>query len=209
MLSQIAANDDLVCFHPHQSLARDNERLENLYDILEGWACRHRMLSDGRRQITALYLPGDLCDPLWSLSPHCHDPVVALTNIRAVRRSLSDVHGLERPKGIASRLAESLERQSNWIVNLGCKTAVERLAHLLLELFERMRRAGFAYGQQCALPLTQADIADTTGLTAVHVNRTLQTMRASGVLEFHSKWLRIPDLGRLRDLAALGPQDHL
>ena len=102
-----------------------------------------------------------------------------------------------------------MERQSNWLVSLGRKTAVERLAHLLLELFERMRRAGVAYGQQCALPLTQTDIADATGLTAVHVNRTLQSMRSKGVLELHSKWLRIPDLGALRDLAALGPHDAL
>jgi CRP-like cAMP-binding protein len=207
MLSQIAPSDDLVFFRPHQFLARENERPEALYEILEGWACRHRLLSDGRRQITALYLPGDHCDAIWPLSDVCRDAVVALTNVRAVRRPLGDIQGLDRPKGMGAQLAESIERQSGWLVSLGRKTAVERLAHLLLELFERMRRAGLAYGQQCALPLTQTDIADATGLTAVHVNRTLQSMRAKGVLEFHSKWLRIPDLGALRDLAALGPHD--
>ncbi|EQB12721.1 Crp/Fnr family transcriptional regulator [Sphingobium lactosutens] len=209
MLSQIAASDDLVFFRPHQFLVRDNERPEALYDILEGWACRHRLLPDGRRQITALYLPGDLCDPLWSLSPYSHDAVVALTNVRAVRRPLNEAAGSDRGKATALRLVESVERQSNWLVSLGRKTAMERLAQLLLELFERMRRAGLAYGQQCALPLTQTDIADATGLTAVHVNRTLQAMRAKGVLDLHSKWLRIPDLSALRDLAALGHQDSL
>ena len=209
MLSQIAASEDLVFFRPHQFLTREHDRPEALYDILEGWACRHRLLPDGRRQITALYLPGDLCDPMWSLTPACHEPVIALTNVRATRKSLVDPSTIDRHKGFSSRLAESVERQSNWLVSLGRKTAVERLAHLLLELFERMRRAGLAYGQQCALPLTQTDIADATGLTAVHVNRTLQSMRSKGVLELHSKWLRIPDLGALRDLAALGPHDAL
>ena len=209
MLNQIAASEDLVFFRPHQFLTRENERPDALFDIVEGWACRHRLLSDGRRQITALYLPGDLCDPLWSLTSTCNEPVVALTNIRATRRTLNVADGyiLDRQKGFSTRLAESVERQSNWLVSLGRKTAVERLAHLLLERFGRMRRAGLAYGQQCALPLTQMDIADATGLTAVHVNRTLQSMRSKGVLELHSKWLRIPDLGALRDLAALGPND--
>ena len=72
MLSQIAASEDLVFFRPHQFLTREHDRPEALYDILEGWACRHRLLPDGRRQITALYLPGDLCDPMWSLTPTCH-----------------------------------------------------------------------------------------------------------------------------------------
>ncbi|WP_370306340.1 cyclic nucleotide-binding domain-containing protein, partial [Sphingobium abikonense] len=73
MLSQIAPSDDLVFFRPHQFLARENERPEALYEILEGWACRHRLLSDGRRQITALYLPGDHCDAIWPLSDVCRD----------------------------------------------------------------------------------------------------------------------------------------
>ncbi|HKT75478.1 MAG TPA: helix-turn-helix domain-containing protein, partial [Sphingobium sp.] len=103
------------------------------------------------------------------------------------------------------KLGDVIERQTNWLVTLGRKTALERLAHLLLELFERMRLSGLAYGQQCAMPLTQMEIADLTGLTPVHVNRTLQSMRARGLVELQSKWLRIPDLPALRNAAALGP----
>lgn len=96
-----------------------------------------------------------------------------------------------------------IERQANWLVTLGRKTALERVAHLLLELFERLRRSGLTYGLQCAMPLTQMEIADMTGLTPVHVNRTLQTMRMRGLVELQSKWLRIPDLSALREAAAL------
>ena len=70
-----------------------------------------------------------------------------------------------------------------------------------------MRKSGLAYGQQCALPLTQMDIADLTGLTPVHVNRTLQSMRARGLVELQAKWLRIPNLQALRETAALTPNE--
>ena len=99
-----------------------------------------------------------------------------------------------------------IERQTNWLVTLGRKTALERVAHLLLETFERLRRSGLTYGQQCAMPLTQMEIADMTGLTPVHVNRTLQLMRTRGLVELQAKWLRIPDLGALRQAAAMRTQ---
>ena len=203
--------DDLLYFRPHQFLARESEPPDGLFHLLEGWACRYRLLADGRRQITALYLPGDFCEPYWLLGRLPSQPVMALTNIRAVRMPCRLPSGTmtESQKQLWKSLGESCERQANWLVTLGRKTALERLAHLLLELFERMRRSGLAYGQQCALPLTQMDIADLTGLTPVHVNRTLQAMRAKGLVELQAKWLRIPDLHALRETAALTPNEAL
>lgn len=206
MLSQIAPDTNLVFFRPHEFLARQNIAADSLFQIQEGWACRYRMLADGRRQITALYLPGDYCEPQWALGRPPSQPVVALTIVRAVKSPCRLPLGVsvDNPHGFWKSLADSCERQSSWLVTLGRKTAMERLAHLLLELFERMRQSGLAYGQQCALPLTQLDIADMTGLTPVHVNRTLQAMRAQGLVELQSRWLRIPDLTALRELAAVG-----
>ncbi|BBD99557.1 Crp/Fnr family transcriptional regulator [Sphingobium amiense] len=209
MLSQIAPDEDLVFFRPHEYLARENEPPAGLYQMLEGWACRYRLLPDGRRQITALYLPGDYCEPQWALGRGPTQPVVALTNVRAYRSACRVPSGGsgDAQQGFWKNLVDGSERQAGWLVTLGRRSAPERLAHLLLELFERMRRAGLAYGQQCALPLTQMDIADLTGLTPVHVNRTLQTMRNAGLVELQSRWLRIPDLAALREAAAMAPQD--
>ncbi|HUD95297.1 Crp/Fnr family transcriptional regulator [Sphingobium sp.] len=211
MLSQVAPNEDVVFFRPQHFVARENESPAAVLHLLEGWACRFRMLADGRRQITALYLPGECCDPSWILGRLPTQPVIALTIVRAVQlpcRLPVGPQGENEHKLLRS-LADSCERQASWQVSLGRKTALERIAHLLLELFERMRGAGLAYGQQCALPLTQMDIADVTGLTPVHVNRTLQSLRSKGLLDLQSKWLRILDLGGLRRAAALAPDEML
>lgn len=211
MLGQVAVNESHCHFRPHQFLAREDEQPESIFRIDEGWACRYRLLPDGRRQITGLYLPGDICEPHWALGKRPSQPIVALTNVRAARLSCTSQGSFpaETQQACWKSLAEVIERQTNWLVTLGRKTALERLAHLLLELFERMRASGLTYGQQCAMPLTQMEIADITGLTPVHVNRTLQTMRARGLVELQSKWLRIPDLVSLRDAAALTTNEML
>lgn len=206
MLSQVQSAEDLSFFRPHQFLSHESTPPDSVFQIQEGWASRYRLFNDGRRQITALYLPGDLCDPAWLLGCYPRQPVAALTNVRAVRLPLRafppDLLGHHR-----ASLCDVIHRQMSWMVSLGRRTALERLAHLLLELFERMKSAGLAYGQQCALPLTQTDLADITGLTAVHVNRTLQAMRSASLVELQSKWLRIPDLVALREAAGLTPGD--
>ena len=85
MLSQVVEGESQVHFRMHQFLARENGKPEALFYLQEGWACRYRLLSDGRRQITALYLPGDYCDPQWVLGGVSSQPVVAITNVRALR----------------------------------------------------------------------------------------------------------------------------
>mgnify|MGYP001603615065 CR=1 FL=1 len=202
MLAKAGLTDDLLFFRPHQFLAREGETPDSLLYVQEGWACRYRLLSDGRRQITALYLPGDYCDPIWMFGVP-GQPVVALTNVRAMRIAFRGSGVFDQDHQLRKALVENYDRQANWLMTLGRKTALERLAQLFFELFERMRRAGLAYGQQCALPLTQMDVADMTGLTSVHVNRTLQLLRSKGLVELQAKWLRIPDIEALREAAAL------
>ena len=212
MLSQVANSESNCFFRPHQFLAREDEEPSAIFRIDEGWACRYRLLPDGRRQITSLYLPGDYCEPQWALGRRPTQPIVALTNVRATRlpcRLPDAVSQDGRQQAFWKNMVSMIDRQTNWLVTLGRKTAIERLAHLLFELFERMRQSGLTYGQQCAMPLTQMEIADLTGLTPVHVNRTLQAMRAKGLVELQSKWLRIPDIPALRQVAALAPNESL
>lgn len=205
MAEVTAANGDRTHFRSRQYIAREAEAPEAIYRIDEGWACRFRLLSDGRRQITALFLPGDYCEPQWALGRLPAQPILALTNVRATMVPLGAPaeNMLEHQRGIGNALVATLERQMNWLVTLGRRTAYERIAHLLCEVYERLNRCGLTYGQQCAMPLTQTDIADITGLTPVHVNRTLQAMRSANLIDLQSKWLRIPNLTALQQGAAL------
>jgi CRP-like cAMP-binding protein len=205
MVSLAPAVESRAFFRPHQYLAREADAPKVVYRIDEGWACRFRLLNDGRRQITALFLPGDYCEPQWAFGSRPVQPIVALTNVRAscLPCPFSGGTPWEQQRPLWEALVATVERQADWLVTLGRRTAMERIAHLLCEIHARMNGSGLSYGQQCAMPLTQIDIADITGLTSVHVNRTLQMMRSAGLIELQSRWLRVPDIKALRQAANL------
>lgn len=205
MLDFALAPEDRVHFRPHQYLVREAELPQAVFRIEEGWACRFRLMNDGRRQITGLFLPGELCEPQWAAGQRAAQPVVALTNVRASRIDIMarNERSPEQRRYLWKALTAAVEWQADWLVTLGRKNALERIAHLLCDIYDRMSRCGLTYGQQCAMPLTQMDLADLTGLTPVHVNRTLQGMRSDGLIELQSRWLRIPDLPALRRAACL------
>ncbi len=202
-------------FRQHQPLARKGENQANIFLLEEGWACSQALLRNGRRQITALFLPGDYCEPQWLLGPVATQSVVAITTVRARAMQIA---GLGTRQGqtqdfqrILAALLAGVGRQTEWLVRIGRNTATERMAALLCEIFERMRDAGLGYGMQCAMPLTQTDLADILGLTPVHVNRVLRELRALGLVELQSKWLRLPDLPGLMQIAGLPapPNDNV
>lgn len=195
----------------HQYLAREGEAQNHVHAILEGWACRYTLLPDGRRQITSLFVPGDYCELKWVHSGAACQHVVALTNMRTMRIACRHlVEMAEDDRGVRDLLwADALncaDMQNEWILNLGRKSALEKISHLFCELFYRLKRRSLTYGDQCAMPLTQLDLADITGLTPVHVNRTLQEMRTLGLIELRSRWLRLPDIARLKQVAIF--DDH-
>jgi hypothetical protein len=94
-----------------------------------------------------------------------------------------------------AQFGENLPRE--WTMSLGQRTAFERMAHLLCEIFFRLRLAGLTRQAACDFPLTQADLADATGLSKVHVNRTLQELRSANLIVLKGKTLVVPDLERL------------
>lgn len=204
MSAQLDPIRAVASFKPHQLIRKPQGAI---FRIEEGWACQYALLPDGRRQIVSLYLPGDICDPRWMIGS---DPseVLTLTGIKASLLSNRLAEGDDAEKREFWRALSLLEkRQQRWLLTLGRRSASERIAYLFLEIHERMRRAGFAYGQQCAFNLTQTEIADLTGLTSVHVNRTIQGMRARGQIALEGRWLRIPDTDLLRQVAALRRDD--
>lgn len=187
----------------HQHLLRLPDRAEHLHKITSGWAGRYRLLSDGRRQITALYLPGDICDLSWLKNGQSSQSVVALTSVETMRIPRAEIEEQMRRDARALSMlwqqsARAHQIEAEWLVNLGRKNALERLSHLLCELHCRLSQANAADDASCEMPLTQQDLADVAGLTPVHVNRTLQEMRALGLIDLQARRLTIHDLPALQ-----------
>jgi CRP-like cAMP-binding protein len=180
--------------------------------LVTGWACRQRVLSDGRRQIVTFLLPGDIygAAPSPTLPSTC--AVVALTAVetvdatplRTAAEEPSTPHpGIARALRVLNQLDEVLLRDQ--IVRLGRQTAYERVAHLLLELRDRLTVVGLAEGDRFALPLTQEVLADALGLSIVHVNRTLQQLRRDGAVEWKNGVVTLLKAELLQGLADWAP----
>lgn len=182
----------------------------SLFFIQDGWAARTKNLPDGRRALTGLYLPGDLCDPAFLCGAQACHPVEALTQLCAVALPIRAFHGrLEADPKLAramfAEVANRISMQEEWLFNLGRKTAIERISHLFCELTVRLERVGRVAHESFDLPLTQSQIADCMGLTPIHVNRVLQDMRAQRLIELHDRRLRIENFERLAQTAHFNP----
>lgn len=195
---------------PHATIVAEGDRADRVHVVLEGWAARLKILENGSRQIPALFLPGDVCDLGALYLGHGDCAVVALTQVTALTFSRDQLRSLtDRHRGLrdafARMLATELAAATQWAVCLGRRSARERMAHLLCELFVRIDAAGGVAGgaaaNACAMPLTQEEMADVLGLTAVHVNRTLQAMRAEGLITLRDQRLTIEDWPALKRAA--------
>lgn len=189
-------------------LIGEGEELERPRLLLAGWACRQRYLSDGRRQIFDFILPGDLYG--LCLRPQAVALCNAITLTRATISSASAlgdavlIHPDVYPGLTTATLMSASTDEAyllNQMVRVGRQTAYERVAHLILELHHRLSVVGLANDNYMPLPLTQEIIADSLGLSIVHLNRTLQQLRRDGVVEVKGGAARILDAGRLRNIA--------
>nr|WP_162895842.1 Crp/Fnr family transcriptional regulator [Novosphingobium sp. THN1] len=165
-------------FRRYEHLARGGDRSDCIYCIKDGWACRYALLRDGRRQITALYLPGDYCEPHWLLSGQARLPVMALTRLTARPIPLGEIDGPGEGgvRNVLREMVQTLDRQAQWITRLGRKNATERIVELLADLRDRLG----SDEDKVVIPLTQREIADIVGLTPVHVNRVLHRLAEQG-----------------------------
>jgi CRP-like cAMP-binding protein len=171
-----------------------------------GWGYRYKTLEDGRRQIVALLLPGDVCDLNVFTVRHTDHSIAALTSARLSEISQQgfDVLMSAHPRIRHALWWEQLVAaaiQREWAINLGQRTAFERLAHLFCETFIRLQTVGLTQGDRCEFPLTQNELGEAAGLSTVHVNRTLQELRAANLIVLKDRVLRIPDLPALEEAA--------
>lgn len=193
----------------HEDIIHDGDRPDRVHVVLDGFACRYKMLEDGRRQITAFFVPGDFCDLHVFILRTMDHSIGALTpcTVSLVPREavlgLLDRPSLARALWWATLVDEAVLRE--WVVSVGRRDARERVGHVLCELHMRLRAVGLADGGACELPLTQVELADALGLSGVHVNRTLQELRAEGLIELRGKRLMILDAARLRRAARFDP----
>jgi len=195
---------------PRRDLIREGQKPRFVYLMIDGWACRYKTLPDGRRQVVAFFLPGDFCDLNVYILKAMDHSVGAITRLSVADISRDEMDRLTaaHPRGTQARWWESLVNNSiqrEWTLHLGQRTAYERIAHLLAELFLRLHAVGLTNGDSCDFPLTQNDLADATGLTAVHVNRTLQDLRRDELIVLEHKHLTIPDIKRLKEVAMFNP----
>jgi CRP-like cAMP-binding protein len=191
-------------------IAASGDRLDHATLMIEGLACRSKILADGRRQILSLLLPGDVIDAHASLLGERDDNIEALTTCRIGRASQSQltVIGLAQP-----RLAEALLREAliegaiwrEWVINVGRRSTLEALAHLICELKLRMDTVGIGADGTYPFALTQQDLADALGVTAIHLNRMLKQLRATGTIDLKAKSLEIRDWPRLLAFAHFNP----
>ena len=182
----------------------------SLFVVLEGWACTYKVLENGKRQIISFLLPGDLSEPFGVLPNFSNHTVGAITAVKLVEVSLPDLQAAARNSPRMERalwwdllVASAIDRER--IVNLGRRVATERLGHLLCELHLRLRMVGLSDGLVCDFPLPQLDLADACGLSVVHVNRSLQQLRSSGLISLRNRRLTIHDLDQLQASSLFDP----
>lgn len=210
-LIRLSQNVQLV--GPHRDIIREGDSPEYVNLILDGWACRYKTLESGQRQIISFFLPGDICDPHVFVLCEMDHSIATLTPVRLVQIPRDALLGLteQHPRITQALWWETLVTaaiQREWTVNLGQRSGIQRLAHLFCELLLRLRAIGMTENHTCPMPITQQELADATGQTSVHVNRTLQEMRAMGLITLRSRLLTIPDLDRLQRVAMFNP-DYL
>lgn len=207
---QTLTSEPVHCYEPGTDIVCEGDTPHSVRLILSGWANRYKQLPDGRRQVVALLLPGDLCD---------HDGLVLSETDHSIG-ALSAVTLVEIPPAAFEatmtahpRVARALRWdalvnvaiQREWMLNLGRRSGAERLAHLLCEVFYRLRGVGLVQGASCEMPLTQLDLADVIGMTSVHVNRMLQTQRRQELFGLKGRRLTILDLVALEQAALFNP----
>lgn len=215
---QTLTSEPVHRYEPGTDIVREGDAPQTVRLVLSGWAYRYKQLPDGHRQVVALFLPGDLFDyNVFVLSEMDHS-IGALCAVTLVEIPPAAVEAMMAacPRVTRALWWESLVNaavQREWMLNLGRRMAPERLAHLFCEVFYRLRAIGLTQGDSCEMPLTQADLADVIGMTSVHVNRVLQTLRRQKLVELRGRRLTIPDLPALERAAQFNPNylhlDHV
>lgn len=192
-------------------LLQQGEHYGEVRVLRKGWAVRHKALPDGRRQIINFVLPGDIIGIYSHLFEVADHSVTTLTSVDVAIFSLDQLAELFRgfPR-LAAALAWSGAREEAMVaerlLSLGRRTALERVAHLIVEMLRRLSVVQLANRGHFTLPVTQEILADALGLSIVHINRTLRRLREAGLIEINGQRITVIDVAQL---AEIGQFDEL
>ena len=178
--------------------------------MLDGIACRCKILQNGSRQILAYLLPGDVCHVGMEISGEMDHSIATISECSIVDLSRDVIDDLARryPRIARALQWSALADESTlreWLVSMGRRNAVDQMAHLFCELLIRLRTTGRTLGDSYELPLTQEELGDALGLSVVHVNRILQALREERLVSFRGRRLTILDVERLKEKAGFNP----
>lgn len=208
-LALAAAVSHQIEVEADQDIVRQDQVAENVHLLSEGWACRYATLAGGRRRIQSLHMGGDFIDlPGFTLKRMDHS-AVALTRCRLAviphdrLQVISEtLPHLTRLLWLTTVVDAAIQRQ--WLLG-GQRSALERLAHLLCEVFTRLEVGGLNDGHAFHLPLTQAELGDTLGISLVHANRVVGELRGRDLVRWRGEHVTILDWPGLSHLAEFDP----
>ena len=193
-----------------KDLIREGESPSVVQLVLEGFACRYKVLPNGRRQIMAFLIPGDFCDfhvAILGTMDHSIATLTPCTMVEITRETIVDLTDhhprIARALWWSTLVDEAVLRE--WLVNMGQRPADKQVAHVLCELLVRLQSVGRATDTSYELPLTQQELGDAMGLSVVHTNRSLQILRDEGLIILSEGRLTIPDVARTKEYAGFDP----
>jgi CRP-like cAMP-binding protein len=193
-----------------EDLVREGDRPGESSLLLDGYAARYKIVSNGRRQISAIHVAGDFIDLHSFLLKTMDHGVLALTNCRianvphaTLEKITEEFPHLTRLLWLSTLIDGAIHRE--WLTTMGRLSATAHMAHLICELYLRLKVIGRAEGDTIQLPSTQAELGDTLGLSTVHVNRVLQELRKEGLIRFQGDALTILDWERLKTVGEFTP----
>ncbi len=192
-----------------ETVYAQGESVQEAYTLFSGWAYLCQDLPGGRRQILSFMLPGDLlgfqaemADGVRGHSARALSDAALCVFPREAFFSMFSAHP-ELGVRLVWMAAQDQALTHDHLASIGRRSALERVAGLLLELFLRIRVRQPAAANEVPCPVTQSLIADAVGLTKIHVNRTLKKLRDAELLCLTHRRLQVPDPERLAQAAGL------
>lgn len=193
-------------FAAEQTIAREGDRPTRSFMLLDGIAATAKVISTGKRQITNLHIPGDMPDLLSLHLEVLDSDVRAITQCRVAFMEHWALRHLceENPRIAAALWKNSLIDAAiyrEWVTNIGQRQAPQRLGHVFCEMMLRMKAIGLNSGMSCPFAVSQAVLGEVTGMSTVHVNRSLMELRGEQLVSFEKGVLTIHDWDRLAEFA--------